>query len=61
MAGAVEGEYFIGQKAEELRGLLRLRHPMEHGVVNDWLDMEHVWNYTYNDLNIQSADVSSSW
>ncbi len=55
MAGAVEGEYFVGSKAEELRGLLKLRHPIEHGIVTNWNDMEHVWDYTYNELKIQQT------
>lgn len=49
MAGAVEGEYFIGRQAEELRGLLKVNYPLEHGVVNDWEDMERIWSYIYND------------
>lgn len=57
MAGAVEGEHFIGAKAEELRGLLKIRHPIEHGVVVDWLDMEHIWNHAYAELNVQTEDV----
>lgn len=36
MAGAVEGDTFIGRKTQDLRGLLKLRYPMEHGVVTDW-------------------------
>ncbi|KAL6062167.1 Alpha-centractin [Balamuthia mandrillaris] len=56
MAGAVEGEYFIGPKADEIRGLLKLKHPIEHGIVTDWLDMENVWNYTYSELKIQIED-----
>jgi centractin len=31
MAGAVEGEHFIGKRAQELRGLLSINHPMNHG------------------------------
>ncbi|KAJ2786387.1 centractin- actin- protein of the dynactin complex [Coemansia interrupta] len=49
MAGAVEGDYFIGRQAEELRGLLKVRYPVEHGVVTDWDDMEKIWSYIYND------------
>lgn len=33
MAGAVTGDTFIGRKAQELRGLLKLNWPMEGGVV----------------------------
>ncbi|KPI99253.1 Alpha-centractin [Papilio xuthus] len=43
MAGALEGELFVGPRAEEHRGLL-----MEHGIVTDWNDMERVWNYIYS-------------
>ncbi|KAI8927702.1 actin family [Entophlyctis helioformis] len=49
MAGAVEGDTFIGRKAQELRGLLRIKYPMEHGVVTDWADMERIWQYLYTE------------
>ncbi|XP_019875136.1 beta-centractin [Aethina tumida] len=48
MAGALEGHIFIGPKAEEHRGLLSIKYPMEHGIVNDWNDMEKIWNYVYS-------------
>uniref|UniRef100_A0A1I7XPW3 Actin n=1 Tax=Heterorhabditis bacteriophora TaxID=37862 RepID=A0A1I7XPW3_HETBA len=48
MAGALEGDIFIGPKAEEYRGLLSLKYPMEHGIVTDWNDMEKVWQYIYS-------------
>ncbi|KAJ1990579.1 centractin- actin- protein of the dynactin complex [Coemansia spiralis] len=49
MAGAVEGSYFIGRQAEDLRGLLKVSYPLEHGIVTDWEDMEKIWSYIYND------------
>ena len=49
MAGAVEGDTFIGKKAQELRGLLSIRYPMEHGVVTDWDDMERIWQFIYSE------------
>ncbi|KAJ3202223.1 Actin-2 [Dinochytrium kinnereticum] len=49
MAGAVEGDTFIGKKAQELRGLLRIRYPMEHGIVNNWDDMERIWQHVYTE------------
>ncbi|KAI9217389.1 actin-2, partial [Blastocladiella britannica] len=49
MAGAVEGDTFIGRKAQELRGLLRINYPMEHGVITDWEDMERIWEYLYQE------------
>lgn len=56
MAGAVEGEYFVGKKAEELRGLLKIRYPLEHGVIRDWNDMENIWHYAYSELRCQSEE-----
>ncbi|KAF9997502.1 Actin-2, partial [Modicella reniformis] len=49
MAGAVEGDLFIGRKAQELRGLLKIKYPIEHGIVQDWDDMEKIWQYIYTD------------
>ncbi|RKP00137.1 hypothetical protein CXG81DRAFT_30035 [Caulochytrium protostelioides] len=49
MAGAQEGDTFIGPKAQELRGLLALKYPMEHGIVEDWDDMEKIWQYVYSE------------
>ena len=49
MAGAVDGDVFIGSKAQELRGLLKIRYPLEHGIVTDWDDMEKIWSYIYSE------------
>jgi centractin len=57
--GALDGsEFFVGRKLEEHRGALVLSYPMEHGVVNDWTDIERVWRYVYakENLNVPSED-----
>jgi len=54
MAGALEGDIFIGPKAEEYRGLLHIKYPMEHGIVEDWSDMERVWQYIYSKEQLQT-------
>jgi centractin len=61
LAGALEGEVFIGQKAaNELRGLLKIRYPLEHGIVTDWDDMEKIWEYVYGEgLKTLSEEVRS--
>jgi len=56
MAGAAEGEFFVGKKAEELRGLLKIRYPLEHGIVRDWNDMERIWHYAYSELRCQPEE-----
>lgn len=54
MAGAIEGDYFVGRKAEEWRGLLKIRYPIEHGIIKDWNDMENIWHHTYSELKCQA-------
>jgi len=47
-------EYYIGEEALNLRGVLKLIYPVEHGVINDWDAMEKIWHYTfYNDLRVR--------
>jgi len=58
LAGALEGDVFIGSRAQELRGLLKIRYPLEHGIVTDWDDMERIWQFVYNDeLKTMSEEV----
>ena len=58
MAGALEGDTFIGRKAQEFRGLLKIKYPMEHGIVTDWNDMERIWSWIYaEELGTLSEEV----
>jgi centractin len=59
MAGSsIEGDLFIGKRAQELRGLLRLKYPMEHGVIVDFDDMEKIWSHVYTqELKTLSEEV----
>lgn len=58
LAGGLEGDVFIGNRAQELRGLLKIRYPLEHGIVTDWDDMERIWQYVYTDeLKTLSEEV----
>ncbi|NVM02434.1 MAG: actin family protein [Candidatus Helarchaeota archaeon] len=50
-------EYYIGEEALQLRGVLRLNYPIGHGIVEDWGAMEKIWHYTfYTDLRIDPAE-----
>jgi len=49
MLGAAEGDCFIGKKAQEIRGLLKIKYPLEHGIVTDWTEMEKIWQYLYSE------------
>lgn len=58
MTGGLETDLFIGSLAEEYRGLLNINYPMEHGIVNNWNDMEKIWQHLYskNQLNSNSEE-----
>lgn len=59
LAGALEGDVFIGDRAQELRGLLKIKYPLEHGIVTDWDDMERIWEWVYGEgLKTLSEEVS---
>lgn len=38
---------YVGDQAQQHRGLLRLLYPLEHGVVTCWDDMQRVWSHSY--------------
>ena len=60
MAGALQDDLFIGRRAQEYRGLLKIKYPMEHGIVTDWDDMERIWGWVYGEgLKALSEEVSS--
>lgn len=37
----------IGDEAAENRSFLQMSHPMEHGIIKNWPDMMHLWDYTF--------------
>ncbi|XP_017853318.1 actin-related protein 2 isoform X1 [Drosophila busckii] len=40
-------DLMVGDEASQLRSLLEVSYPMENGVVRNWEDMCHVWDYTF--------------
>lgn len=54
MAGGLAGDTFIGRSAQQHRGLLSIKYPMEHGTVVDWNDMELIWHYIYSKEQLQT-------
>ncbi|GAM18472.1 hypothetical protein SAMD00019534_016470 [Acytostelium subglobosum LB1] len=51
-----DSSFFVGEKISDMRGILKLRHPMTNGVVTDWENMEKVWTHAYELLKIQSSE-----
>lgn len=50
----------IGDEAAENRNYLQVTQPMEHGIVKNWEDMKHLWDYTFDEklkINPQGKKV----
>lgn len=60
MAGGIEGDTFVGKRVQELSGLLKIRYPLEHGIVTNWDDMELIWRHVYSEeLGLDISQVKS--
>jgi len=47
----------VGWKADQYRGILKLRYPMQNGVIDDWDAMIDVWTYSIEkQLEINCSD-----
>jgi len=40
-------DLMVGDEASKLRSMLEVNYPMENGMVRNWEDMLHVWDYTF--------------
>lgn len=57
MVGIAKSDTYVGDEAQAKRGMLQLNYPVEHGIVNNWDDMEKIWSHTfYNELRVDSSE-----
>ena len=56
MVGVEAKSEYIGEDAQQMRGVLKLSYPIESGIVTSWDLMEKVWEHCFN--NELRADPS---
>jgi len=58
MQGVTQKSFYIGDEAQQKRGVLNLAYPIDNGIVNDWPKMEQVWHHTFfNELRINPSEI----
>jgi len=51
-------DLMVGDEASQLRSMLEVNYPMENGIVRNWDDMKHIWNYTFKEkLNLNTRNT----
>ncbi|KRZ06505.1 Actin, acrosomal process isoform [Trichinella zimbabwensis] len=57
MIGMAKKGSYVGHEAQNIRGLLTLKYPIEHGIVTNWNDMEIMWHHAfYNELRVSPKE-----
>ncbi|KAF0990053.1 hypothetical protein HZS_3734 [Henneguya salminicola] len=56
MIGVCKKKHYVGDQAQNYRGMLSLRYPIEHGVITNWQDMEILWQHTFDELRVSAEE-----
>jgi len=58
IGGQAPKDFYIGEEAAKLKGVLNLAHPIANGIVKDWDNMNRVWEYAFaNELRVDPTEI----
>jgi actin, other eukaryote len=47
LIGVESKDEYLGDEAQQKRGILKISNPIEHAIIKDFDDMEKIWNHTF--------------
>jgi actin-related protein len=57
MLGMDVMDSYVGEHAQNMRGVLTMKYPISHGIVTNWDDMEKIWEHAfYDELRVASHE-----
>jgi len=60
LTGIGQKDVYIGEEAQQRRGILNMNYPIEHGIVKDLEGMQQIWYHTiYNELRVDPAEYGA--
>eukprot|EP01125_Pyxidicula_operculata_P003992 TRINITY_DN1564_c0_g1_i1.p1 TRINITY_DN1564_c0_g1~~TRINITY_DN1564_c0_g1_i1.p1 ORF type:complete len:362 (-),score=10.10 TRINITY_DN1564_c0_g1_i1:62-1147(-) len=51
-ACVVRRDTYIGHEAQSRRNILKIKYPIEHGIVTNWNGMEKIWEHSFDALHV---------
>ncbi|MEX2683283.1 MAG: hypothetical protein Q6373_017035 [Candidatus Sigynarchaeota archaeon] len=55
--GGYAREYYVGEEALQLSGVLKLAYPVENGIIEDFSAIEKIWHYMfYTEMRIDPTE-----
>jgi len=50
-------DIMVGDEAAKLRTMLQITYPLDNGIIRNWEDMQHLWDYTFSEkLKVDPKD-----
>jgi len=51
-------DIMVGDEAQKLRSMLQITYPLENGIIRNWDDILHVWDYAFREkLKIDTSET----
>ena len=58
--GVDKKKFFVGSEAEAIKGVLNINNPLEKGVINNWDDIEKLWEHIFtNELKVDPIEYNT--